>query len=94
MKIKITIILSFIFILFTVGIASASDVLMPGATIEKYVDPLPVAGDISVIDATSAGANTATFPVNAEEFQSQILPSNTCQDKREMMPRQAGSGVI
>jgi hypothetical protein len=81
MKIKFTIILSFMFILFTVGIAGAQQMLMPGATIQKFVEPLAVAGDLSVINATSAGLNEATFPVNAEEFQSQILPANTCQDE-------------
>ena len=60
----------------TVGIAGAQQVLLPGAMIPKFVEPLPVAGNITVVDATSAGMNGATFPVVAEEFQSQILPTN------------------
>ncbi|HBL24989.1 MAG TPA: hypothetical protein DDZ40_12875, partial [Deltaproteobacteria bacterium] len=44
-----------VFVLFTVGIAGAQtfaqQVLLPGTLIPKFVDPLPVAGDISVINA-------------------------------------------
>lgn len=58
--------------------APQTQMLLPGASIPKFVDPLPVAGDITVVDATSAGLNGAVFPVAAEEFQSQILPTGFC----------------
>jgi spore coat protein A len=75
MKIKI-IMISLACLFLMVGIAGAQQVLLPGATIPKFVDPLPVAVvDITVVDATSAGLNGATFPIAAEEFQSQILPT-------------------
>jgi spore coat protein A len=48
-----------------------SQVLMPGATIPKFVDPLPVPGDITVIDA-AANPNYNLFMM---EFSAQILPS-------------------
>jgi spore coat protein A, manganese oxidase len=47
-------------ILLVGGIAGAQtnlqQVLLPGSLIPKFVDQLPVAGDISVVDATSTGA--------------------------------------
>jgi FtsP/CotA-like multicopper oxidase with cupredoxin domain len=50
-------------------------VLLDPTTIPQFTDPLPEAGAISVVDATSAGKNGATFTVAAEEFQAQILPA-------------------
>jgi FtsP/CotA-like multicopper oxidase with cupredoxin domain len=70
-------------LLLTVGIASAqilpapqTQVLLPGGTIPKFVEPLPVAGDISVVDATSGG--TPAYNIHIREFQSQILPASFC----------------
>lgn len=59
--------------LVTGGIANAQQTLLPGATIPKFVEPLPVAGDITVVDATSSGKNS--FPINAHEVRAQILPT-------------------
>jgi FtsP/CotA-like multicopper oxidase with cupredoxin domain len=47
--------------------------LLPGNLIPKFVDPLPVAGDISVINATSTG--TPAYTIHMREFKAQILPS-------------------
>jgi FtsP/CotA-like multicopper oxidase with cupredoxin domain len=62
-----------------VGIAGAQQILMPGATIPKFVDPLPVAGDITVVDATTLELfgvpGTSAFDIHIREFQSQILPA-------------------
>ena len=64
-----------------VGIAGAQQILMPGATIPKFVDPLPVAGDITVVDASSGLLaplgipSTPAFNIHIMEFQSQILPA-------------------
>ncbi|MBE0557672.1 MAG: hypothetical protein IH628_10615, partial [Proteobacteria bacterium] len=55
------------------GMAGAQQVLLDGTLIPKFVDPLPVAGDISVVDATSAG--TPAYNIHLREFQAQILPS-------------------
>ena len=64
---------------FMVSISGAqTQQLLPGATIPQFVDPLPVAGDISVVDATSAGLNGAVFSIGAYEFKSQILPTGFC----------------
>jgi len=59
------------FLLLTVGIAGAQQVLLPGASIPKFVDQLPVAGQISVVDA----AATPGYNIYMREFQAQILPS-------------------
>ncbi len=69
--------LTILFLVLAMGVAGAqTQLLMDGATIPQFVDPLPVAGDITVIDATSAGLNGATtFPVAAHEFLAQILPT-------------------
>ena len=65
------------------GIAHAVQVQLPGKQIPKYVEPLPLL-EFEFINATSGplgGELTGlpsvaggTFPVNAEEFRSQILP--------------------
>ena len=55
MKMKIAIMSSVFLFLLAVGNAGAAQVLLPGQLIPKFVDPLPVAGDISVVDATSTG---------------------------------------
>ncbi len=71
-----------VMLLFTAAIAwgapppapfAQPQVLLPGLLIPKFVDLLPVAGDISVINATSAG--TPAYNINIKEFQAQILPS-------------------
>lgn len=59
---------------FAAGIVNAVQLPLPAAAIPQFVEPLPVAGDITVVDATSGGLNGATFPLAAEEFESQILP--------------------
>ena len=43
-----------VFLLLTVGMAGAQQVLLPGTSIPKFVDQLPVAGQISVVNATAA----------------------------------------
>ena len=72
--------------LLSAGIAAAqqAQVLLPGKDIPKYVEPLPLL-EFEFINATSGpltgvlgplpAMNTGTFPVNAEEFRSQILPA-------------------
>ena len=66
------------------GIAGAAQVLLDGSLIPKYVEPLPVAGDITVVDATSAAKKNKKTPgfskefpleIKAAEFQAQILPT-------------------
>ena len=85
MKKRIAIMLSVLFLLFTVGNAGAQQVLLPGMKIPKFVEPLPLL-EFEFINATSLtlpgllgplgpGLNTASFPVNAEEFRAQILPA-------------------
>ena len=69
-------VMSAVFLLLTVGITTntqAQQVLLPGALIPKFVDPLPVAGDISVVSATTP--STAAYTIHMREFQAQILPS-------------------
>jgi len=55
------------------GVSWGAQALLPGNLIPKFVDPLPVAGDISVVDATTVA--TANYNVHMREFQAQILPS-------------------
>ena len=55
MKTRITIMLSVFFLLVTVGTDAGAQYqrrLLPGELIPKFLDPLPVAGDITVVDAT------------------------------------------
>jgi spore coat protein A, manganese oxidase len=82
MKKKIPFILTaLVFILSAVGSAGAQGVtpqtLLPGALIPQFVDPLPVAGQISVVNATVPGPGLTYAPYNItmSEFQAQILPS-------------------
>ena len=72
MKTKIAMLMSAGFLLLCVGNAGAAQTLLPGASIDKFVDPLPVAGDISVIDATTP--NGKNYKIHISEFQAQILP--------------------
>ncbi|MDP1990007.1 MAG: multicopper oxidase domain-containing protein [Syntrophales bacterium] len=56
-RIKITTIGAALLLLFA-GMAGAQppvQTLLPGSSIPQFVDPLPVAGDVSVVDATKAG---------------------------------------
>jgi FtsP/CotA-like multicopper oxidase with cupredoxin domain len=63
--------------------ADAVQTLLDGSLIPKFVEPLPVAGDISVVNATSirhiaglrAQNSRRNFPISANEFQAQILPT-------------------
>ena len=74
MKTRIrVIVISLSCLFFMVGIAGAQQMLLDGTTIPKFVDQLPVAGDITVVDATAAG--TPAFNIYIQEFQSQILPA-------------------
>jgi FtsP/CotA-like multicopper oxidase with cupredoxin domain len=57
-----------------IAVTQAAQVLLPGALIPKFVDPLPEAGAISVVDATSAGS--PNYNIHMREFQAQILPSS------------------
>jgi spore coat protein A, manganese oxidase len=74
MKKRIAVSLIALFLLLA-GISGtqATQVLLPGSLIPKFVDPLPVAGDISVVNATSKG--TPSYNIHMREFQAQILPS-------------------
>jgi len=60
------------FLLLTVGIAGAQQVLLPAASIPKFVDQLPVAGQISVVYA----GVTPGYNIYMREFQAQILPAS------------------
>ena len=66
---------SALLLLLAVGItgAQAAQVLLPGNLIPQFVDPLPEAGAISVVNATAAG--TPAYNIHIREFQAQILPS-------------------
>jgi FtsP/CotA-like multicopper oxidase with cupredoxin domain len=75
------------YVLFAVGSAGAQGVtpqtLLPGALIPKFQDPLPVAGGISVVDATVAtatdpvtGGTYVPYTITMSEFQAQILPAS------------------
>jgi len=93
------------FLLLNSGVAGAAQVLLDGSTIPKYVEPLPVAGNITVVNATSirrlAGIRAQNarrkFPIAAMEFQSQILPTlanwpgapATCMDETRLTPSTA-----
>lgn len=73
------------------GIAHAVQVQLPGKDIPKYVEPLPllefefinatsgpltgVLAGLPPLGTTDPLLPSTTFPVNAEEFRSQILPS-------------------
>ena len=63
-----------VFLLLTVGMAGAQQVLLPGVSIPKFVHQLPVAGDISVVDATTV--DTSAYNIYMREFYAQILPPN------------------
>ena len=87
MKTRLTIIMLGAVLLFA-GIAGAQQALpLPAASIPQFVEPLPLL-EFEFINATSGALpgvlaalpalNGAPFPVNAEEFQAQILPSATC----------------
>jgi FtsP/CotA-like multicopper oxidase with cupredoxin domain len=62
-----------------VGIAGAQQLLLDGMLIPKFLDPLPVAGDITVVDATTLELfgvpGESAFDIHIREFQSQILPA-------------------
>jgi FtsP/CotA-like multicopper oxidase with cupredoxin domain len=80
MKTRVRVIMTSLACLFLmVGIASAQQVMLDGTTIPKFVDPLPVAGDITVVDATElellGEPGTPEFNIHIREFQSQILPA-------------------
>jgi spore coat protein A len=70
------------FLLLATGRADAVQSLLDGSLIPKFVEPLPVAGDITVVNATNSALTGVSsqrarraFPIAAEEFQSQILPT-------------------
>jgi FtsP/CotA-like multicopper oxidase with cupredoxin domain len=60
------------------GVAAAQQVQLPGASIPQFVEPLPFLTEFEILNAMSGangGLGGAPFPVNAEEFQAQILPT-------------------
>ena len=69
------------------GVAGAAQELLDGSLIPRFVEPLPVAGDITVVDATSAAVGLrgmqpaagsslkSPLKIWASEFQAQILPT-------------------
>jgi FtsP/CotA-like multicopper oxidase with cupredoxin domain len=65
MKTKITILLLGAILIFA-GMAGAVQDLLPGELIPKFVDELPVAGDISVINATSEPIASIPSVYNAD----------------------------
>ena len=77
-----------VLLLGVVGSAGAQGVtpqtLLPGALIPKFVDPLPVAGDITVVNATVATAPAAPptgnpynpYNITMSEFKANILPAS------------------
>ena len=76
---KFTVLLTAVALLLgVVGSAGAQGVtpqtLLPGALIPKFVDPLPVAGDVSVVWA-NVGTGPLTYNIHMKEFRAQILPS-------------------
>lgn len=74
---KITpLVISAVFLLLVAGVvgSQAAQILLPGTSIPKFVDPLPVAGDITVVNATPAG--TPAYNIHMREFQAQILPAS------------------
>ena len=56
------------------GVAGAVQTQLLPTMIPQFVEPLPLF-NFEFVDATSGGLNSAPFPVNAEEFQAQILPT-------------------
>ena len=86
MKTRMTILMLGALLLFAgiAGAANSDQILMNAATIPQFVEPLPLL-EFEFINATDMtlpgllaplgpGLNGAPFPVNAEEFRSQILP--------------------
>lgn len=75
---KFTVLLTaVVFLLGVVGSVGAQvtpQTLLPGALIPKFVDPLPVAGDISVV-FTNGTAPSYIYNITMSEFQAQILPA-------------------
>jgi len=60
------------------GVAGAAQTQLPGATIPKFVEPLPFLTEFEILNAMSVangGLGGTPFPVNAEEFEAQILPT-------------------
>jgi spore coat protein A len=80
MKSKITFLVigALLFLAGGAGASNLNQVLLDGTLIPKFVDPLPVAGDITVVDATSTG--TPDYNIHIMEFQSQVLPSTGVPD--------------
>ncbi len=81
----VTIFVVLVSLLFTVSIASianAQQTLLPGLSIPKFVEPLPEAGAISVLNATPNALlgipSTPAYNIHVKEFQSQILPASFC----------------
>jgi spore coat protein A, manganese oxidase len=70
-----------VFLLLGVGIAGAqqTQLLLPGTSIPKFVHELPVAGQISVVNATAgplAGfPSTPAYNIHMREFKANILPA-------------------
>lgn len=76
-----------LFFLLSFGIAGAqlvpapppAQVLLPGKSIPQWVTPLPVAGQISVVDATGGPtpAPPILYTIDMKEFKANILPPAT-----------------
>lgn len=85
--------ISTLFLLSAISGASAQGVtpqtLLPGALIPQFVDPLPVAGDVSVINATAGGG----YNITMQEFKAQILPSTGVPAALPPIPANTGSWV-
>ena len=98
-----SVILAAVFLLCAVGGAGAQtgQTLLPGALIPKFVDPLPVAGQISVVNATDGRQprpqlSTPSYNITMSEFQAQILPSTVfrCGSSHCGLSHLPGSGAI
>jgi len=90
-----------VFLLLTTGISGAQgptpQTLLPGALIPKFIDPLPVAGQISVVNATGATLlgipSDTAYNITMSEFQAQILPSTGVPGAVPPIPANTASWV-
>ncbi|MHB8110969.1 MAG: multicopper oxidase domain-containing protein [Syntrophorhabdaceae bacterium] len=92
-KIFVITVTGVLFLLGIIGGANAQGVtpqtLLPGALIPKFVDRLPVAGDVSVVIPPAGGG----YNITMYEFQSQILPSTGVPGAVPPIPANTASWV-
>jgi FtsP/CotA-like multicopper oxidase with cupredoxin domain len=94
------VILAAVFLLCAVGNAGAqtAQTLLPGALIPKFVDQLPVAGQISLVNATGTDLvlpgpvtlpSDTNYSITMSEFQANILPNQAIP-----LPPPAPAGAV